>query len=70
MAILADFMLVYLPAPTVSLRPPLGVSAGAISKFFHNCPDNAFQVYITFTWFTLLKQFSPLNVIGIYLPHS
>lgn len=28
MAIIADFMLVWLPAPTVSLRPPLTVSAG------------------------------------------
>lgn len=46
MAIIADFMLVYLPAPTVSLRPPLGLSAGAITKFFHGCPDNAFQVTI------------------------
>ena len=46
MAILADFMLVYLPAPTVSLRPPLAISAGPIAKFFHNCPDNAFQVFI------------------------
>lgn len=46
MAIIADFMLVYLPAPTISLRPPLGVSAGAITKFFHNCPDNAFQVFV------------------------
>ena len=44
MAIIADFMLVYLPAPTVSLRPPLALTAGGISKFFHNCPDNAFQV--------------------------
>lgn len=44
MAIIADFMLVYLPAPTVSLRPPLSVNAGAITKFFHGCPDNAFQV--------------------------
>lgn len=44
MAIIADFMLVYLPAPTVSLRPPLAVSAGKIAKFFHGCPDNAFQV--------------------------
>ncbi|EOA19625.1 hypothetical protein CARUB_v10002952mg [Capsella rubella] len=43
MAIIADFMLVYLPAPTVSLRPPLALTAGGISKFFHNCPDNAFQ---------------------------
>lgn len=44
MAIIADFMLVYLPAPTVALRSPLLVSAGPISKFFYNCPDNAFQV--------------------------
>lgn len=44
MAIIADFMLVYLPAPTVSLRPPIGANAGRLAKFFHNCPDNAFQV--------------------------
>ena len=46
MAIIADFMLVFLPAPTVALRPPLAVSAGAISKFFYSCPDNAFQVSV------------------------
>jgi hypothetical protein len=44
MAIIADFMLVWLPAPTVSLRPPLALSAGPVSKFFYSCPDNAFQV--------------------------
>jgi hypothetical protein len=44
MAIVADFMLVWLPAPTVSLQPPIAGNAGAISKFFYNCPDNAFQV--------------------------
>lgn len=44
MAIVADFMLVWLPAPTVSLRPPLAVSAGFIAKFFYGCPENAFQV--------------------------
>ena len=44
MAIVADFMLVWLPAPTVSLQPALAVNAGALAKFFHNCPDNAFQV--------------------------
>ncbi|KAL6963308.1 hypothetical protein U1Q18_048564 [Sarracenia purpurea var. burkii] len=43
MAIIADFMLVYLPAPTVSLRPPIAVNAGSIAKFFYGCPDNAFQ---------------------------
>nr|CAD1829611.1 unnamed protein product [Ananas comosus var. bracteatus] len=43
MAIIADFMLVWLPAPTVSLKPPLALSAGPIAKFFYSCPDNAFQ---------------------------
>jgi len=44
MAIVADFMLVWLPAPTVSLKPPLAISAGPIAKFFYSCPENAFQV--------------------------
>ena len=44
MAIIADFMLVYLPAPTVSLRPPVSLNAGRLAKFLHGCPDNAFQV--------------------------
>ncbi|KAF3452514.1 hypothetical protein FNV43_RR02947 [Rhamnella rubrinervis] len=56
MAIIADFMLVYLPAPTVSLRPPLAVSAGQIAKFFHNCPDNAFQVALSGTSYSLLQR--------------
>ncbi|RDX84343.1 Protein RETICULATA-RELATED 4, chloroplastic, partial [Mucuna pruriens] len=47
MAIIADFMLVYLPAPTVALRPPLSLNAGPIAKFFHGCPDNAFQVALS-----------------------
>lgn len=48
MAILADFMLVWLPAPTVSLRAPLTVSAGPLAKYFHGCPENAFQVPVYF----------------------
>lgn len=44
MAVIADFMLVYLPAPTVSLRSPIGLNAGRVAKFFYSCPDNAFQV--------------------------
>uniref|UniRef100_A0A7N0UGX2 Uncharacterized protein n=1 Tax=Kalanchoe fedtschenkoi TaxID=63787 RepID=A0A7N0UGX2_KALFE len=44
MAVLADFMLVYLPAPTVSLRSPIALNAGPIAKFFSRCPDNAFQI--------------------------
>ena len=45
MAIIADFMLVWLPAPTMSFAtanscrtPP-----NAIARFFSCCPDNAFQ---------------------------
>ncbi|XP_012465234.2 protein RETICULATA-RELATED 4, chloroplastic [Gossypium raimondii] len=56
MAIIADFMLVYLPAPTVSLRPSLAASAGVISKFFHSCPDNAFQVALHGTSYSLLQR--------------
>ncbi|KAJ0229179.1 hypothetical protein HA466_0318480 [Hirschfeldia incana] len=60
MAIIADFMLVYLPARTVSLRPPLALTAGGISKFFHNCPDNAFQIAISGTSYSLLQRLSAI----------
>ncbi|KAG0498901.1 hypothetical protein HPP92_003592 [Vanilla planifolia] len=56
MAIIADFMLVWLPAPTVSLRPPLSLNAGPIAKFFHSCPDNAFQVALAGTSYSLLQK--------------
>ncbi|KAL3828204.1 hypothetical protein ACJIZ3_017006 [Penstemon smallii] len=56
MAIIADFMLVYLPAPTVSLRPPLALTAGRLSKFFYSCPDNAFQIALSGTSFSLLQR--------------
>ncbi|XP_008777886.2 protein RETICULATA-RELATED 4, chloroplastic-like [Phoenix dactylifera] len=56
MAIVADFMLVWLPAPTVSLRPPLAFSAGPIAKFFYSCPDNAFQVALAGTSYSLLQR--------------
>ncbi|PKA55392.1 hypothetical protein AXF42_Ash006594 [Apostasia shenzhenica] len=56
MAILADFMLVWLPAPTVSLQPPLALTAGPIAKFFHSCPDNAFQVALAGTSYSLLQR--------------
>ncbi|KAL2336042.1 hypothetical protein Fmac_010488 [Flemingia macrophylla] len=35
-------LVVYLPAPTVALRPPLALNARPIANFFHGCPDNAF----------------------------
>ncbi|XP_076947045.1 protein RETICULATA-RELATED 4, chloroplastic-like [Bidens hawaiensis] len=56
MAVIADFMLVYLPAPTVSLRPAISVNAGRIAKFFYNCPDNAFQIALGGTSYTLLQR--------------
>ncbi|KAL6620175.1 hypothetical protein ACP70R_035314 [Stipagrostis hirtigluma subsp. patula] len=56
MAIVADFMLVWLPAPTVSLQPPLAGNAGSIAKFFYNCPDNAFQVALAGTSYSLLQR--------------
>ncbi|XP_044483476.1 protein RETICULATA-RELATED 4, chloroplastic-like [Mangifera indica] len=56
MAIIADFMLVYLPAPTVSLRSSVAASAGPIAKFFHNCPDNAFQVALAGTSYSFLQR--------------
>lgn len=67
MAIIADFMLVYLPAPTVSLRPPLSMSAGAITKFFHGCPDNAFQIALSGTSYSLLQRFGAIARNGAKL---
>ncbi|GAB2226797.1 hypothetical protein Droror1_Dr00008588 [Drosera rotundifolia] len=56
MAIIADFMLVYLPAPTVSLQPSLTIGAGPIAKFFHGCPDNAFQVALGGASYSLVQR--------------
>lgn len=65
MAIVADFMLVWLPAPTVSLRPPLSLSAGVIAKFFFGCPENAFQVNNLTLHLLCLFYFFMLRYIGI-----
>ncbi|XP_047315754.1 protein RETICULATA-RELATED 4, chloroplastic-like [Impatiens glandulifera] len=56
MAIIADFMLVWLPAPTVSLRAPLAISAGPLAKFFYGCPENAFQVALAGTSYSFLQR--------------
>jgi hypothetical protein len=53
---------VWFPAPTVSLKPPPAVSAGAIAKFFYGCPENAFQVKTLFNFFA-----SPFNIISSYV---
>eukprot|EP00195_Chlamydomonas_chlamydogama_P009501 CAMPEP_0202893172 /NCGR_PEP_ID=MMETSP1392-20130828/2802_1 /ASSEMBLY_ACC=CAM_ASM_000868 /TAXON_ID=225041 /ORGANISM="Chlamydomonas chlamydogama, Strain SAG 11-48b" /LENGTH=369 /DNA_ID=CAMNT_0049577409 /DNA_START=196 /DNA_END=1306 /DNA_ORIENTATION=- len=42
MAIIADFMLTWLPAPTLSFQPKVK-SSNALLNFFARCPDNAFQ---------------------------
>ncbi|KAJ0476742.1 hypothetical protein HanHA300_Chr13g0480701 [Helianthus annuus] len=67
MAVIADFMLVYLPAPTVSLRPPISVNAGRIAKFFYNCPDNAFQTALGGTTYTLLQRLGAIARNGTKL---
>ncbi|XP_042379612.1 protein RETICULATA-RELATED 4, chloroplastic-like [Zingiber officinale] len=56
MAIVADFMLVWLPAPTVSLRAPLLLNTGPIAKFFYSCPDNAFQIALAGTSYSFLQR--------------
>ncbi|KAK7334755.1 hypothetical protein VNO80_26518 [Phaseolus coccineus] len=54
--IVTGFLLVWFPAPTVSLKPPLAISAGPIAKLFYGCPDNAFQVALPGTSYTLLQR--------------
>lgn len=73
MAIIADFMLVYLPAPTVPLRPLLATSAGPIANFFHRCPDNAFQVsfhppFICIFWRNFVKILPTFRPSHEYYP--
>ncbi|KAJ8622709.1 hypothetical protein MRB53_031238 [Persea americana] len=67
MAIIADFMLVWLPAPTVSLRPPIAIGAGRISKFFYGCPDNAFQVALSGTSYSFLQRIGAIMRNGAKL---
>ena len=45
MAIIADFMLVWLPAPTMSFASAAQCKTprNALTRFFSCCPDNAFQ---------------------------
>ncbi|KAG1670210.1 hypothetical protein FOA52_014986 [Chlamydomonas sp. UWO 241] len=42
MALIADFMLTWLPAPTLSLAGSKAAT-GMLGKMFAGCPDNAFQ---------------------------
>ncbi|KAL8028596.1 hypothetical protein ABFX02_14G171200 [Erythranthe guttata] len=67
MAIIADFMLVWLPAPTVSLRAPLAVNVTGLSKFFYGCPDNAFQVALAGTSYSFLQRIGAIGRNGAKL---
>lgn len=67
MAIIADFMLVWLPAPTVFLRPPLAISAGPLAKFFYSCPDNAFQVALAGTSYSFIQRIGAIMRNGAKL---
>lgn len=67
MAVIADFMLVYLPAPTISLRPPISLNAGRIAKFFYNCPDNAFQTALGGASYSLLQRLGAIARNGTKL---
>ncbi|KAF5447341.1 hypothetical protein F2P56_032899 [Juglans regia] len=58
-----DSVLVSLPAPTVSLRPPLATSAGTIAKFFHNRPDNAFEVALAGTSYSFLQRLGAVVIM-------
>ena len=47
MALIADFMLVWLPAPTLSYAAKKAGKQGKLASFLASCPDNAFQVRMT-----------------------
>jgi hypothetical protein len=56
MAIIADFMLTWLPAPTLPLSPKLASTASAAARFWAGVPDNAFQVVTAGRTFTGVQR--------------
>lgn len=60
MAIIADFMLVFLPAPTVPLGSLVSKQSGLFTNIFRGCPDNAFQVALAGTSYSLLQRFGAI----------
>lgn len=56
MALFADFMLTWLPAPTLPLSAGLPKAASAFQKFWQACPDNAFQIATVSRNFSLLQR--------------
>ena len=77
MALAADFMLVWLPAPTYALRGTGGASAGgnglmkkvsSVFDVFKGCPDNAFQrVPAGYAPFTLTQRVGAVVRNGLKL---
>lgn len=67
MALLADFMLVWLPAPTIPLHGPATQQANALQRFLDSCPDNAFQVPLRGTEYTLLQRSCAILRNGVKL---
>ncbi len=59
MALIADFMLVWLPAPTLSYAAKRAGKQGRLGSFLASCPDNAFQVRRTH-WDMLLPPHGTL----------
>jgi hypothetical protein len=82
MAIIADFMLVWLPAPTLSLAPRAAAAAtnagiaARLGRVFAGCPENAFQcVQPGGTPFTLAQRLGApvrngLKLFGVGLTAS
>ncbi len=67
MAIIADFMLTWLPAPTLPLRPKLATSASAAARFWAGVPDNAFQIATAARPFTAVQRLAAVARNGAKL---
>jgi hypothetical protein len=67
MALIADFMLTWLPAPTLPLSPRLAASSSALARFFAGCPANAFQIATAARAFTPLQRFAAVGRNGAKL---
>lgn len=68
MALVADFMLVWLPAPTISLTKSGDAAANPVANIFGGCPDNAFQrVQPGSAPFTVAQRFGAVIRNGLKL---
>eukprot|EP00884_Botryococcus_braunii_P016583 jgi/Botrbrau1/3608/Bobra.0204s0005.1 len=68
MALVADFMLVWLPAPTLSYAPRTTAKQNALQRFLASCPENAFQkVPLGQSPFTIEQRFGAVARNGFKL---